>query len=119
MIHVPITSAMKGKATRSANRMGRIRNSIMRGKGNVYGFLGEQIAQLVLGGELVNKGKKYDVNYDLILDDGTTIVSAALPPTTPSKNVTTMLLYGCWITEKAAGFLVSCQKRSILKTPAF
>ena len=73
MIYVPITSTMKGKATRSANRMGRIRNSIMRGKGNVYGFLGEQIAQLVLGGELVNKGKKYDVNYDLVLDDGTTV----------------------------------------------
>ncbi len=73
MIYVPITPSMKGKATRSANRMGRIRNSIMRGKGNVYGFLGEQIAQLVLGGEVVNKGKKYDVNYDLVLDDGTTV----------------------------------------------
>ena len=73
MIHVPITSSMKGKATRSANRMGRLRNSITRGKGNVYGFLGEQIAQLVLGGELVNKGKKHDVNYDLVLDDGATI----------------------------------------------
>jgi len=86
---------MKGKATRSANRMGRIRNSIMRGKGNVYGFLGEQIAQVVLGGTLVNKGKKYDVNYDLVLDD------------VPS--------YGCWITEKVAGFLVLCQRRNTLR----
>jgi len=53
--------------------MGRIRNSITRGQGNSYGFLGEQITQLVLGGEIVNKGKKYNVDYDLVLDDGTTV----------------------------------------------
>ena len=64
---------MKRIATRNANRMGRIRNSITRGQGNSYGFLGEQITQLVLGGEIVNKGKKYNVDYDLVLDDGTTV----------------------------------------------
>jgi len=85
MIHVPITPSMKGKATRSANRMGRIRNSIMRGKGNVYGFLGEQIAALVLGGELVNRGKKYDVNYDLVLDDGTTVEVKTKKTSVPPK----------------------------------
>jgi len=73
MIYVPITSSMKRIATRNANRMGRIRNSITRGQGNSYGFLGEQITQLVLGGEIVNKGKKYNVDYDLVLDDGTTV----------------------------------------------
>ena len=73
MIKVPITSAMKRYATRNANRMGRIRNSITRGEGNVYGFLGEQIAQLVLGGEIVNKGKNYNVDYDLVLEDGVTV----------------------------------------------
>ena len=64
---------MKRIATRNANRMGRIRNSITRGQGNSYGFLGEQITKLVLGGEIVNKGKKYNVDYDLVLDDGTTV----------------------------------------------
>ena len=73
MIKVPITSAMKRYATRNANRMGRIRNSITRGEGNVYGFLGEQIAKQVLGGEIVNKGKKYNVDYDLVLDGGVTV----------------------------------------------
>jgi len=73
MIYVPITSSMKRIATRNANRMGRIRNSITRGQGNSYGFLGEQITQLVLGGKIVNKGKKYNVDYDLVLDDGTTV----------------------------------------------
>jgi len=73
VIYVPITSSMKRIATRNANRMGRIRNSITRGQGNSYGFLGEQITQLVLGGEIVNKGKKYNVDYDLVLDDGTTV----------------------------------------------
>ena len=64
---------MKRYATRSANRMGRIRNSITGGEGNVYGFLGEQIAQVVLGGEIVNKGKNYNVDYDLVLEDGVTV----------------------------------------------
>ena len=73
MIKVPITSAMKRYATRSANRMGRIRNSITRGEGNVYGFLGEQIAKQVLGGEIVNKGSSYNVDYDLVLDNGVTV----------------------------------------------
>jgi len=73
VIYVPITASMKRIATRNANRMGRIRNSITRGQGNSYGFLGEQITQLVLGGEIVNKGKKYNVDYDLVLDDGTTV----------------------------------------------
>jgi len=73
MIYVPITSSMKRIATRNANRMGRIRNSITRGQGNSYGFLGEQITKIVLGGEIVNKGKKYNVDYDLVLDDGTTV----------------------------------------------
>ena len=73
MIYVPITASMKRIATRNANRMGRIRNSITRGQGNSYGFLGEQITKLVLGGEIVNKGKKYNVDYDLVLDDGTTV----------------------------------------------
>ena len=73
MIYVPITSSMKRIATRNANRMGRIRNSITRGQGISYGVLGEHITKLVLGCEIVNKGKKYNVDYDLVLDDGTTV----------------------------------------------
>lgn len=45
--------------------MGQLRNSITRGGGNIAGFLGEAIAQQVLGGSLKNT---YD--YDLVLDNG-------------------------------------------------
>jgi len=85
MIYVPITASMKRIATRNANRMGNIKNSIMKGEGNVYGFLGEQVAQLVLGGEIVNKGKAYNVDYDLICDDGTTVEVKTKKTSVPPK----------------------------------
>ena len=51
-----------------AKELGLLRNSISEGKGNLIGFIGEEIALSCLGGELVNT---YD--YDLVLEDGTTV----------------------------------------------
>ena len=51
-----------------AAEMGKLRNSITSGAGNIAGFIGEAIAQQVLGGKLDNT---YD--YDLVLDNGTKI----------------------------------------------
>jgi hypothetical protein len=56
------------EARDKAASMGQLRNSIIRGAGNIAGFIGEAIAQQVLGGELCNT---YD--YDLVLANGTTI----------------------------------------------
>jgi len=68
MIEVVITPAMLVEARDKAAEMGQLYNSIIRGAGNMAGFIGEAIAQQVLGGKLDNT---YD--YDLILDDGTKI----------------------------------------------
>lgn len=63
MIEVQITNEMLGEAYKKAEAMGVLRNSILKGKGNVYGFLGEMIVAQYLGVPLDNT---YD--YDLIYE---------------------------------------------------
>ena len=65
MIEVVVTADMLVEARDKAAEMGKLRNSITSGAGNIAGFIGESIAQQVLGGTLTNT---YD--YDLVLDDG-------------------------------------------------
>ena len=65
MIEVVVTADMLVEARDKAAEMGKLRNSITSGAGNIAGFIGEAIAQQVLGGTLTNT---YD--YDLVLDDG-------------------------------------------------
>jgi len=68
MIEVAVSAAMLVEARDKAAEMGRLYNSIIRGAGNIAGFIGESIAQQVLGGELNNT---YD--YDLVLPSGKTV----------------------------------------------
>lgn len=68
MIEVVVTDEMLLEARAKASEMGKLRNSITSGAGNIAGFIGEAIAQKVLGGELKNT---YD--YDLVLPDGKTV----------------------------------------------
>ena len=65
MIEIAIDGDMLLEARDKAAEMGRLRNSITGGGGNIAGFIGEAIAQRVLGGKLDNT---YD--YDLVLDNG-------------------------------------------------
>ena len=68
MIEVVITGDMLVTARDKAAEMGRLNNSITRGQGNLAGFIGEAVAQQVMGGVLANT---YD--YDLILCNGKTV----------------------------------------------
>lgn len=68
MVEIEVDDDMLLKARRKAAEMGTLRNSITGGGGNIAGFIGEAIAQKVLGGALLNT---YD--YDLVLDNGTKI----------------------------------------------
>lgn len=68
MIEVEITDEMVVNARKKAREMGLLKNSIRRGQGAVAGFIGEQIAVKVLGGEWSNT-----YEYDMILPDGTTV----------------------------------------------
>ncbi len=68
MIEVVITGDMLVTARDKAAEMGKLRNSIISGAGNLAGFIGEAVAQQVMGGVLANT---YD--YDLILCNGKTV----------------------------------------------
>jgi hypothetical protein len=68
MIEIQITPEMVQKAKVKAAQMGTLNNSIRQGDGNLVGFIGEQIAQQVLG---ANEQNSYD--YDLVLPNGMTV----------------------------------------------
>ena len=55
-------------AKRRADEMGKIPNSIMEGRGNLTGFLGEEIAARVFNAKFANT-----YEYDLILEGGQTV----------------------------------------------
>ena len=63
-----ITTAMKEKAKAKSEEMGKLNNSILKGDGNLTGFLGEIVALKVLCGKEQNT---YD--YDIVLDNGKTL----------------------------------------------
>ena len=54
MIEIDITDSMRKTAHKKSKEMGVLYKSITRGKGNVFGFLGEEIARKVLGGKQNN-----------------------------------------------------------------
>ena len=64
MIEINITDDMLIKARAKSVEMGKIHNSILRGRGNMSGFIGEQIALNVLGGRWENT-----FDYDLVVDN--------------------------------------------------
>jgi len=64
MIEVEITDDMLIKARAKSVEMGKLHNSILRGRGNMSGFIGEQIGLHILGGKWDNT-----FDYDLIVND--------------------------------------------------
>jgi len=62
MIEIEISQEMKNKAWRKAREMGVIRNSILGGGGNIAGFLGEEVANELIGGE-INNTYDFDICY--------------------------------------------------------
>ena len=61
MIQVEITEEMKKRAWAKSREMGVIKNSIMKGDGNIAGFIGEEVANVVIEGNISNT---YD--YDIV-----------------------------------------------------
>ena len=69
MIEIKITQEMKKRAWRKAREMGQLNNSITKGDGNIAGFLGEEVANNVIKGninntydyDIIKNGVKYDV----------------------------------------------------------
>lgn len=63
MIKVEITNKMLKKAQKKADELGQLKNSILKGKGNLTGFLGEEIVKSFLSAKSSNT-KNYDLMYN-------------------------------------------------------
>ena len=85
MQEIEITLDMIDKARTKAKEMGRLYNSILRGRGSFAGFLGEQIALHCLGGTWENT-----YEYDIVLPDGSKI-----DVKTKQTSVTPLPEYDC------------------------
>ena len=72
-----------------AKDMGALRNSLLKGGGNIAGFLGEQIALEYLNGEWTNT---YD--YDIILQNGMKV-----DVKTKQTTVTPLPHYACSVAK--------------------
>ena len=88
MIEVEITEDMKRRAWVKARKMGEINNSITHGDGNIAGFIGEEIANAIIQGDINNT---YD--YDIIDGDITYDVKTKRC-TSPPKS-----FYECSVAE--------------------
>jgi hypothetical protein len=65
---IVVTDTMLKQAQNKATEMGALNNSILKGDGNLTGFLGELIALEVLHGKQHNT-----YEYDIVLDNGKTV----------------------------------------------
>ena len=63
MIEIAITEKMKQRAWRKARSMGKLKNSITAGDGNIAGFLGEEVANEIING-IVSNTYDYDILYE-------------------------------------------------------
>lgn len=68
MIEIEITQKMKERAWRKARQMGEINNSITKGDGNIAGFLGEEIANEIIKGD-INNTYDYDITKNGVTYD--------------------------------------------------
>ena len=85
MQEIEITLDMIDKARVKAKDMGRLNNSILKGRGSLAGFIGEQIALHCLGGAW-----EITYEYDLILPDGSKV-----DVKTKQTSVTPLPEYDC------------------------
>ena len=86
MIETPIPDGWRLTAEWMADDMGELNNSIRRGEGNMYGFLGELLFIDLTGAYHNNT---YD--WDVELADGSTVDVKTKCVTSPPKDY-----YDCW-----------------------
>jgi len=63
-IEVNITQEMVNRATAKDQEMGQLRNSIRRGKGNLAGFLGEEVVLTAFGGSESHNTYEHDLTFE-------------------------------------------------------
>ena len=67
MIEFKVTDEMVRIAWAKSRDMGKLKKSITEGDGNIAGFIGEQVANLVIGGKIENSK-----DFDIVGPDGLT-----------------------------------------------
>mgnify|MGYP003122558759 CR=1 FL=1 len=82
---VEISLEMIDRARNKAEEMGKLNNSILKGRGNVVGFIGEQIAIECMDGTWDN-----NYSHDILLSDGTKV-----DVKTKQTSVTPLPTYDC------------------------
>jgi hypothetical protein len=71
MISLPFSQEMIDSAKLKANSLGSINNSILRGAGNIAGYLGEEALAAYIDADIVSNNRGLDkYNHDLLLEDG-------------------------------------------------
>src|SRR4026207_528437 len=64
MVEIKVSPAVRRKAKTKARKLGPLKNSILRGKGNVYGMIGEIIVADYLKANLDNT-----FDYDIVKNE--------------------------------------------------
>lgn len=93
MIKVEITQPMIDRASQRAEKMGEIKNSLLKGEGNLHGFLGEEMV-LSLFPSCKLKGTK---NYDIVLEDEENRFNIEVK--TKRRNVSPKEFYTCHVSK--------------------
>ena len=71
MISPPFSANMIERAKSKAVSLGSINNSILKGAGNLAGYLGEEALALHIKANIVSNNRGLDkYNHDLLLQDG-------------------------------------------------
>lgn len=71
MISLPFSQEMIDSAKLKAKSLGSINNSILRGAGNIAGYLGEEALAAYIDADIVSNNRGLDkYNHDLLLEDG-------------------------------------------------
>ena len=91
MIELKITDEMYHQAQEESKRIGSLPGSILRGKGNTIGILGELMVAKYLHAQ---RPENYSIDYDIVLRNGKTI-----DVKTKSTSVVPLPHYDCSITD--------------------
>lgn len=103
MVEIEITDEMILQAREKAREMGKLNKSILKGGGNLAGFIGEFVAQVVMGGQIENT-----YQYDLVLENG-----AKVDVKTKQTNFEPKPDYDCSISSESR--IQDCDKYAFVR----
>ena len=110
MIKVLITPEMIKEAEMRSAEMGELRNSITRGEGNLVGFIGELVAQKVLGGMI-----DHSYDHDLLMDDFLTTVDVKTKKTSVAPKESYACSVAAFNTKQQCDFYCFVRVKDDLK----